>query len=230
MSNTNTSETDQQTDDATSIVARDQTNVQGGQRIFHGDQNNYNGNVTMYFHGGLKDHGLNPLHMESIHQISDEDITDIISLLGRDDLHKLFYALELPSTDIDKAEIKAGTLDVDLKARKVFETWRQRNGQQATQERILCALEECGNNDAKEKLEDKWKLKGKNKNETDIAQQGQDIMLASTSTDQDMSTNREKTTDGSQRRTRHDHKRVCLIHCKYIVCSQQLVIDLVQNL
>ncbi|XP_072014911.1 LOW QUALITY PROTEIN: uncharacterized protein [Amphiura filiformis] len=93
-------------------------------------------------------------------QISDRCISDIINLLGPDDLRNLFYALDLPSRVIDKAEIKAGTSDVDLKARRVLETWRQRNGQQATQERVLCALEECGNKDARERLEDKWRMKG----------------------------------------------------------------------
>ena len=82
--------------------------------------------------------------------------------MGPAELQHLFHQLGIPSAEIEKAEIKAGTLDVDLKARKVLETWRQRNDEEATREKILCALEECGYRYAKKILEKKWMLKGKN--------------------------------------------------------------------
>ena len=81
-------------------------------------------------------------------------------MLGPADLQNLFYSLRLTTPDIEKAEGSSGTSDVDLRARKVLEMWRQRNGKQATRERVLQALGACENKNARDKLEQIWNTEG----------------------------------------------------------------------
>ncbi|XP_072049912.1 uncharacterized protein [Amphiura filiformis] len=88
--------------------------------------------------------------------VTDSDFGDVTKLLGPDDLQKLFCELDLTSQQIEKAERSAGTRDVELTAKSVFQFWRKERGQQATHFAILDGLEACENLEAKEELEEKW--------------------------------------------------------------------------
>ncbi|XP_072048939.1 uncharacterized protein [Amphiura filiformis] len=91
--------------------------------------------------------------------VTDSDFGDVIKLLGPDDLQKIFCELDLTSQQIEKAERSAGTHDVELTAKSVFQFWRKERGQQATHFAILEGLESCENLEAKEELEEKWNIK-----------------------------------------------------------------------
>ena len=58
------------------------------------------------------------------------------------------------------AVYSTGTRDVIVNARKVLELWRDQKGHLATRQAILEALDGCGNRNAREQLEETWKLKG----------------------------------------------------------------------
>ena len=81
---------------------------------------------------------------------------DIIKLLSSDDLHKLYYELDIEDEEIEKAEKGAGTSDVFLKAMSVFNSWKKRYPSKATRKTLLTALKECDLIDPLEKLENKW--------------------------------------------------------------------------
>ena len=92
--------------------------------------------------------------------ISDADFGDITEVLGKDDLQNLFHALGLRLEDIEKIESSTGTMDVNIRARKVLHFWRQRNGNLATRQALLQALARVRNRYAIEQLDAKWNLKG----------------------------------------------------------------------
>ena len=77
-----------------------------------------------------------------------------------DDLHELFYALDIKYTDIEKDEVGAGLPHPDFKATKVLISWRQGKAGEATRQALLDALTRCGNIYVKEILEDMWNGKG----------------------------------------------------------------------
>ena len=92
--------------------------------------------------------------------IIESDFDDIIKLLGIADLERLYHALGLQSTDIEKAQANAGCNNVDIKARYVLQFWLKTEGKGATRERILEALEKCQNRLAVQQLESTWKSEG----------------------------------------------------------------------
>ena len=94
-------------------------------------------------------------------QATDRDFGDLIRLLGADDLHELFPALDIKYTDIEKEEVGAASPHPDLKARNVLNFWRQNKASEATCQALLDALQHCGNVHAKETLEDMWNGKGR---------------------------------------------------------------------
>ena len=93
-------------------------------------------------------------------EISGDDLSDVIELLGPDDFQKLFDALQIHHRDVQKAEERSGTKDVDLKAKAVLRHWKQTQGHNASRQHILDALYRCGNIQAKENLIKIWKIKG----------------------------------------------------------------------
>ena len=95
--------------------------------------------------------------------VSECDFDDVIKLLGPADLERLFHALDLQSTDIEKAQENVSLNDVDLKARNVLLFWRKTKGKAATRERILEALKKCENRNAVQQLEATWNIEGMHK-------------------------------------------------------------------
>ena len=81
---------------------------------------------------------------------------DVIRLLTLDDLHILYYELDMEEEDIDKAERAAATSNVRLKAMSVFNWWKKSNPSKATRRTLLMALEKSELNDPKQKLESEW--------------------------------------------------------------------------
>ena len=95
-----------------------------------------------------------------IEQVSDRDIWDIASKtnLLHADLQCLFHALNMSGPEIENAERNTDSRDVTLRARRVLNEWREKNGRNACRIRILDAFLECGFIDAKETLEKTWSL------------------------------------------------------------------------
>ena len=94
--------------------------------------------------------------------VSNDDINDIIKLsLDYNDFQKLYGELQIPSHEVANAIHSTGTRDVIINARKVLELWCRLRGHVATRQAILEALDGCGNRNAREQLEETWKLKGK---------------------------------------------------------------------
>ena len=85
---------------------------------------------------------------------------DLISLLGRDELTKLFYKLGIEDKDIENAKFSANTEDPELQAWKVFYLWRRMNGRAANQKALLKALKNCRCKDGFDKVRRKWGIKG----------------------------------------------------------------------
>ena len=94
-------------------------------------------------------------------ETSDDDLSDVIKLLGPDDFQKLYDELQIHHRDVQKAEERSGTKDVDLKAKAVLRHWKTTQGRKASRQRILDALYRCGNIQAKENLIKIWGIKGK---------------------------------------------------------------------
>ena len=88
--------------------------------------------------------------------ITDADLMVVIKQLGRDDLQKLFLELDIRFQDVGKAEYRANTTDVDLKAMHVLRHWRQEKGPDATRVTVLTALKECEQLDAMETVKMMW--------------------------------------------------------------------------
>ena len=89
------------------------------------------------------------------------DVGDVIGLLGPDDFHELFHALEIKDVDIEKEEKNADSSHPGQQARAVFNFWTKAKGREATRGAVCNALGRCGNVEDKENLEDIWDGKGK---------------------------------------------------------------------
>ena len=87
--------------------------------------------------------------------MSVKDLQDVIRRLGPSQLQHLYIALELNHNDVQKQEVRANTHDIDLKAIAVLRFWQDQNGEDATKERILEALEYMG---VKAELENIWNI------------------------------------------------------------------------
>ena len=96
-------------------------------------------------------------------KISDSDIRDITKLLGPSDLQCLYNSpiLGLQKAAVEKTEYDARFESCDVRAWRVLEMWRQTKASGATRGKVLQALEESGNVEARRKLEEKWNLKGR---------------------------------------------------------------------
>ncbi|XP_072022993.1 uncharacterized protein [Amphiura filiformis] len=90
--------------------------------------------------------------------ISETDLSDVArkAELGWDDLNHIFVELGLKGPDIENAVRKADTKDFQLQSINVLRFWRHTNGEGATREAIIEALEACKLIEAKEILLDKW--------------------------------------------------------------------------
>ena len=94
-------------------------------------------------------------------RVSDDDINDITKLnLDYNDFQNLYAELPIPSHEVTNTVHSTGTRNVIVNAREVLKLWRHRRGQLATRQAILKALDGCRNRDAREQLEETWKLKG----------------------------------------------------------------------
>ena len=91
--------------------------------------------------------------------ISDQNLEYVVDLLGPSDLQHLFNALDIPHRDVEKAEMKANTNDVNIQAMYVMRHWRSIRGVRATKEAILEALQRCNNIQNKEELEIYWNMR-----------------------------------------------------------------------
>ena len=94
-------------------------------------------------------------------KVTSRDIGDVIRLLGTDDFHELFHALDINDSDIEKEKKNADSAHPGQQARAVFNFWIKTKGKEATRQAILGALERCGNIEDKEILEDIWDGNGK---------------------------------------------------------------------
>ena len=94
--------------------------------------------------------------------IEERDFTDVVRVLGPSDLQRLYSALGVESNDVEKAEKRADTKDVDLIGRAVLVFWRKTSGQDATRQAILNAMDACCDAQAKGKLIQRWQLKYSN--------------------------------------------------------------------
>ena len=92
--------------------------------------------------------------------MSDKDIWDITSKtkLLHADLQRMFHALDMSLPEIENAERNTDAGDVTLRARRVLNDWRKKNGRNACRRRIIVALLECGLVDAIEILQETWDL------------------------------------------------------------------------
>ncbi|XP_072043961.1 uncharacterized protein [Amphiura filiformis] len=91
-------------------------------------------------------------------EITDIDLKSIIRQLGRDDLQHLYVELEISHQDVEKAEYRANSRDIELQAMEVLRFWRDMNGTEASRSAILNALTECENQEAVENLEEIWSV------------------------------------------------------------------------
>ena len=109
-------------------------------------------------------------HFVGMKQVSDKDIQDITSKanLEHADLQRMFHTLSMTHAEIENAERNTDSRDVTLRARRVLNEWRKKNGRNACRRRICDALSECSLVDAKEILEATW----------GIAPQGKHFMVA----------------------------------------------------
>ena len=92
--------------------------------------------------------------------VTDDDIRDVANKaeLTHADLHHLYGELKLLHSEIEQQERIADTKDFMLQAERVLTFWRQKNGKEATRDKLMTALQECKLNRAKEILEERWKL------------------------------------------------------------------------
>ena len=92
--------------------------------------------------------------------MSDNDIRDVASRaeLTHSELHHLFGELGISHADIENQERIADTKDYYIQADRVLQYWRQKNGKDATRQKVLDSLQECKYNRAKEILIERWKL------------------------------------------------------------------------
>ena len=74
------------------------------------------------------------------------------------ELENLYRALDIAQPDIENQQGIADTRDFMLQADRVLRHWRQKNGKDATRQKVLDALHECEYIRSKELLEEKWKL------------------------------------------------------------------------
>ena len=89
---------------------------------------------------------------------SDDCFRDVVRLLGLSDLRELYYALGISGTDVEKWERDAGEgASCDLKAMKVLECWRKREGRDATRYALLEGLKKGKNEHARLHLEMLWR-------------------------------------------------------------------------
>ena len=93
-----------------------------------------------------------------IKTVSDKDIRDVAGNAGlrHSDLENLFVVLGLQADAIENAQRLAGTNDYKLQAASVLRSWRETNGNAATKQVIINALEECQYTGAVEILLGKW--------------------------------------------------------------------------
>ena len=92
--------------------------------------------------------------------VSESHFHDVIQLLGSDDLLILYHALGIDYRDVEKAERKTDTPDIDTRALHVLRLWRNRLGERATRSSILDALQKCRNVEAQEILDYTWNQRG----------------------------------------------------------------------
>ncbi|XP_072027710.1 uncharacterized protein [Amphiura filiformis] len=99
--------------------------------------------------------------LKAMDMVSDKDIIDVAyeADLAYNDLEKLYLVLEIKTADIDNAKRFDNTQDFKLQATRVLQHWRKTNGSKANRKAILDALQTCDLNEAKEILEEKWRLK-----------------------------------------------------------------------
>ena len=88
--------------------------------------------------------------------MSDSDITDVVQELQIAELKTLYEQLGLTVQTVENEEVSAGVSDPKLRATRVLQRWRQMNGQSASRQRILYALESCKFRQTKQTLERKW--------------------------------------------------------------------------
>ena len=95
--------------------------------------------------------------------VSDKDIRDVArnAELTRAELENLYSVLEITQPDIENQQGIADTRDFMLQAVRVLKHWRQKNGKDATRQKVLDALHECEYKRSKELLEEIWKLTDK---------------------------------------------------------------------
>ncbi|XP_072043319.1 uncharacterized protein [Amphiura filiformis] len=89
--------------------------------------------------------------------ISDADFNKVIYRMRPDDLKRLYTELGLSQPEIEHCS--STSRDSRSKAMDVLQYWREINGCNATRRAILKALEECGNRNSREYLEDLWSMR-----------------------------------------------------------------------
>ena len=105
------------------------------------------------------DHSENIFSSLPTDVIEERDFTDVVGVLGPSDLQRLYSALGVESNDVEKAEKRADTKDVDLIGREVLVFWRKTIGRDATRQAILDAMDACRDTQAKGKLIQRWQEK-----------------------------------------------------------------------
>ena len=80
----------------------------------------------------------------------------VARMLKSDDLHLLYYALDIEEEDSDREERKVESNDIRLKAMSVFTWWKKKCPSEATRKTLLMALKECELIDCMEKLAENW--------------------------------------------------------------------------
>ena len=84
---------------------------------------------------------------------------DLLKELGMDGLHKLYAALGLRQHEVAEAESLAH--DREWKVKKVFRFWSDKEGYSANVDAVFAALDVCEFTEIKEKLQEKWTVKGR---------------------------------------------------------------------
>ncbi|XP_072013987.1 NLR family CARD domain-containing protein 4-like [Amphiura filiformis] len=97
---------------------------------------------------------------EGFEVVSDIDLWDVANeaKLCHADFKNLFIKLRIEASDVENAEHMTDSRDVKLRAIHVLQFWRKSSGREATRQKLIQALQECGLREAEQILEEKWDI------------------------------------------------------------------------
>ena len=93
-------------------------------------------------------------------KVSDTNIRDVTANanLTPSDLDALFLELGMSQVDIENTRYNLRHEAVDIQANGVLQEWRRRNGNGATRQALITALNACRRTEAVEILQNRWRM------------------------------------------------------------------------